>query len=462
MNSGGTPPPARERNRYGLRSVYADLPPQTADALFDKIAVTVRGSVRGRHADAVRDFIGRTGATAGPTGAPRLFGKGDWNGGYWQARPVAGGNTITGSIEARQRGAGARIDLHLSLNPIRTLEHFLRRYSPSELPNVPPIEFFRDVSDRSGSVPTLDRQDNMVSDFLQFAGSTRTGMVQRVATYLDRFETMLRARLLHELAPVARGYSWSDAEGDIIARNEDVELRLEWGKLAVTQCEVCWERRQENALLKMHHMADRALSAARDVTIQHHVEEGGASVSRELGALTVAIPMVPNRSIRLVAYAKAADRLRFEVRYSSITRHIRERLPAVRSLNSWLSVFAQDAAARIQWPSIVALLEPAPGTDVETLLDFMDALAVVTRRLPAMQRPLCGALLSQGGITCTGDEGTAPIALLRRLVRDGVIEHVRLVARDHVAGRRYRLTDKYAGLPRLFANTDQERAALDC
>ncbi len=448
MSESGDLPPVRERNRHGLRALKFDRTPDAAEALFDKVAIRVQGSLRGGCHEAIRDFatLVGSGGTAWSEDAPRLFGSGSWNGRRWEARAV-GGNTLTGSVELYQDGASAAINIKLGLNPIRTLEHLLQRYTPAEMLEASPSEFFREVSERAAVGRTLDRRDNMVSDFLRFAGSTQTGMMQRVATYLQDFEEALKLRLLHELAPAAHGFEWSASDGQLIARSDTVELRLDWSKLAVTHCEVCWERHHAEALGMMGRLADAVLATARGTEIQTHRDLAGASVGRDLAALTVTIPLVPKGDVILVMYAKAADRLRFEVCYRrSISRHIRERLPSNRRLIDWLGVFSEDAAARLPWDALARMLEPPEGSNVDVLLDLIDAVTSATERVPNLRRGLILTLLQHGAITQTDGNGYAPATIVERLVRAGVLEHVRLMTRDHELGRRYRLTPRYSAV----------------
>lgn len=448
MSESGDLPPARERNRYGLRALKSDRRPDAAEALFDKVAMRVQGSLRADCNEAIRNFATHVGSggTAWSEDVPRLFGSGGWNGRRWEARAV-GGNTLTGTVELYQDGASAAINIKLALNPIRTLEHLLQRYTPAEILQTSPSEFFREVSEPAAISRTLDRRDNMVSDFLRFAGSTQAGMVQQVATYLHDFEEALKVRLLHELAPAAHGFEWSENDGQLIARSDTVELRLDWRKLAVTHCEVCWERHYADALGVMGRLADAALATARGAQIQTHPDLAGASIGRDLAALTVTIPLVPKGDVVLVMYAKAADRLRFEVRYRrSISRHIRERLPPKRRLIDWLGVFSEDAAARLPWDALARMLEPPEASNVDVLLDLIDAVTSATERVPDLRRGLVLALMQHGAITQTDVDGYAPARIVERLVRAGVLEHVRLMARDQELGRRYRLTRRYSGL----------------
>lgn len=181
----------------------------------------------------------------------------------------------------------------------------------------------------------------MVSDFRAFAGSVHENFVQRVATFHRVFEHNLRTRLILEMCPPEQDYQYGrrDAQSPYSAWNEDAEMRLDWGGLTVSQAEVCWERHDPDALAKVHALADGVLSAARSPVIRTHPRTVGQSVERDLGALSVRIPLTPTGHIVLVVYAKAADRLRVEVRYlKNLPDVVREHLPqAPRKLTDWLT-----------------------------------------------------------------------------------------------------------------------------
>lgn len=456
-------PPARERNRNGIRPFSAGRPPEPNEALFDKIVVRFGGSVHARDEQSLREFAAHIGSsrTADDGNTARLFGSGSWRGGKWTARVVRGTTISSGELQLHRRPdrAEAGIDVHLFLNPMRTLEHLLKRHHRDDLAGLTSGEFFRESAEARQTAATLDGNDNMLSDFVAFAGTTQTALVQRVASYLALFEAALKGRILQELCPREQGYDWADDCGDLVASNGETDVRLRWSDISVSECEVCWERFLPTAREVVHRLGEGVLLAARNTEVQTFGEVAGGIVSREQGAVSVTLPIVRGReNIELQIYAKAADRLRLEVRYrSEIPQDIRERLPAgPRTLVRWMNALREDAATRLHWASISRMLEPSEDAALNTLLDFTEAVAAATRSVPAKRRTLMRDLLTFGAVTATGPAGTAPSGILKRLARRGVVEHIRFLARDPEIGRRYVLTARFSDLPRLLGPLEEE------
>lgn len=442
MTGTTVPPPARERNRYGIRSFH-EGPPLAREALLDRVELRARGTVLAPTDDCLRRFIERI--SAGGTN-PALFGRRQRRGNRWEASCLMGSTISGGELTVYRRGGEAWLDLKLIVNPMRTLGHLLDTHVFDRIKDLSPSEFFARSPHPSAIDRTLDGRDNMVSDFLAFSGSVHDIFVQRVATYLDAFETALKHRVLEELCPPGYGYETSEDSGVLYAWNEGVHLALDWGGLTLSQCEVCWERHDPAALEKTRSLATGVLDAARSATVGIHLGKDSL-VERELGALSVKVPLVPDR-ITLAVYAKAIDRLRFEVRYNSdLPDEVRGRLSlGPRKLTDWFDAVREEAASRVPWNGIRELMLPVECGTIDALADLLEAVADVTDKAKSKRRSILHQLLLHGSITATNRTGNAPSAVLERLADRGVVEHVRLIARDAMIGRRYRLAPRFAGL----------------
>ena len=443
MTGGVAPPPARERNRHGIRA-FSENPPSSAEALFDRVELRVSGSISVLHESALDRFAGRIGSGD----LPRLFGRAQRYRGSWVARIVSGSTISAGEISISRAMPDPKFTLRLAVNPVRTLGHLLDRYRFDEIERVPLGEFFAPTEAPSALTRTLDGQDNMVSDFLAFAGSVHANYVQRVATYLRLFEANLRMRLLLELCPEEDGYEYRQDQGVYAAWNDHAVLRLDWGGLTVSQAEACWERHDPHALSKVHDIADGVLNAARSALVRTHPTTVGPSVERDLGALSVKVPLTPNGHIMLVVYAKALDRLRVEVRYQkNLPDLVRGQLPnGPRKLTDWFDAIAAEAAPRVPWEELHRLLSQPENASVEALADLLDLIAAVTTSNKAKRRSILRQLLLHGAVTATNRDGDAPASMLERLAERGVLEHTRLLSHDAPHGRRYRLAERYRGL----------------
>lgn len=450
MSSSEALPPARERNRQGIRSYGENGAGDATDALIDRAQITVSGSLAAKSPDALRRFADAIGTSA----TARILGRVRRDGNRWVAKSNKSTTISRAVLTGTDYVGHARFELEVTVNPIRTLGHILDIHPFDDIARLSPEEFFAKRPSARATSLTLDGRDNMVADFTEFAGTFHKMYVQRVATYLSLFEQALINRLLDELCPTDRGYNRSNDGGAWLAESEDLSVRLEWGQLTVSQCEVCWERRDPGALARVHALADDTLRSARSVEVPiftHPSQEHPIGVSRELGSLAIRIPL-PSE-VMIVVYAKAADRLRFEIRYmKDLPDMVRPQLPrGARTLVDWFDAIRNHAAARLPWAELHQRLQPPQEPTVEALAELTVAIADVAKGKQKPKRePLIRELLLHGAITATSNDGAAPFGILSRLADRGFLEHVRLASRDAEIGRRFRLTTRYASLPILF------------
>lgn len=383
------------------------------------------------------------------TGAatPALFGAVHCRGRRWEAESVSGSTISDAKLTYWNRDTEGVLDLTLVVNPIRTLAHLLDWYEFDEFGDLSPAEFFTARPSPSAASQTLDGKDNMLPDFLAFGSSVHSTQLQRVATYLSMFEEALKGYVRDQLCPPGQGYETGEQDGAVWAWNDDFLLRLDWGDLTLSQCEVCWERHDERALEAVHRLADGILLAARSASVTTHPLGPRTEVNRDLGALSVRAPLVPSK-INLVVYAKAASRLRFEVRYTKdLPDNVRRLLPpAPRRLTDWFDVVRENAAGRVRWDELYEMLTPAPQPTLDALAELLAAVADATDKAKAKREGLLRELLLHGALTATNRDGAAPVQVVERLRKRGIVEHVRLTNKDAKIGRRYRLTSRFLGL----------------
>jgi hypothetical protein len=442
MTDGAAPPPARKRYRHGIKNFDVDVP-QPREALLDRVELRLRGTLVSPCEDGFARFAERVSEGS----AMPLFGKMQRRGGRWEASVVGGSTISSGRLTIHHKGPDAWLDLTLVVNPTRTLAHLLDRFRFEEFERLDATTFFSRSPMPSSPNRTLDGRDNMVSDFLTFSGSVHSTFLQRVARYLEKFERALVRYVVDELCPPEYQCEVVARDGMVITSNDTVQLTLDWGGLTVSQCEVCWERHDPAALERVDSLAAAVLTAARSATVGTHGLRDGSSVDRNLGALSVKMPIVPDR-IALAVYAKALDRLRFEVRYSSnLPDEVGARLPQPpRRLTDWFDAIRDEAATRVPWGNLQQLLVPAEDANIDVLAEFLDAIADVTSKARPKRRSLLRQLLRHGAVSATNRDGDAPSTLLERLADRGILQHARLVGRDAKRGRRYCLTDRYRAL----------------
>lgn len=450
MSGSETLPPARERHREGIRAYEENISGTAIDALIDRAQINVTGTLIPKNPDAVRRFA----EALGTGGAGRLFGPARQEGNRWVGKSNKTTTISRAELTTWDHPVQPRFKLVVTVNPIRTLSHILDAHHFNEIAGLSPEEFFAKRRQARAASLALDGQDNMVTDFLAFSGTVHSTYVQRVATYLNLFERALIRRMLDELCPSDRGFVRRTDGETWLAENDDLLVRLEWGALTVSQCEVCWERKDNQALERVHALADDMLLSARSVEVpifSQPSRKRPISVQRELGAIAVRIPL-PGE-VTIVVYAKARDRLRFEVRYiKDLPDLVRNHLPqGGRTLVQWFDAIREHAASRLPWAELHQRLQPPQDFTVEILAELTLAVADVARGKQKSKRDaLIRQLLLHGAITATTSDGDAPVGMLDRLARRGILEHVRLVGKDAKTGRRFRLAERFAGLPRAL------------
>jgi hypothetical protein len=431
-------PTARARHRGGLRPYAADRPLDTYEALFDRVRIKVQGSIEATSDDAVREFGRKIGARD-PNDKGRLFGAGQWSGGRLTARVVKGTTLGKGRLVVLASGLDARIDIEASINPMRTLGHLLDRVRLDDFATLAPGDFFAVQPVPTARARSLDGNDNMVSDPTRLGGSFEEERLRANAAYLSVFEDKLRTLLIEALCPRDAGYEYRRDGDDVVADDGATIVRLDWSRLTVSQCEVCWERTKTNAVATVAGLASAVLAGARAASLRHD----GLHQERTGGAVTLKVPLIPSGGVELAIYAKDEGRIRLEVRYKNdVPQSVRERVrrSAKGRLSAWFDAFRKDALPRVPWAEMHTIDTISLPLSTEHILDLVEAVDARVGGDQKRRRFILEALLSTGGVTATGPEGLAPAAVLNAIGKDGFIQYVRLIAKDGVIGRRYLLT----------------------
>jgi hypothetical protein len=412
--------------------------------LFDRLELRVKGSITACDAASMENYVSQIGAGAEQ---PRLLGLAQPHGGAWKASAVNGTTISRCDLRIVRTSPNAHFEMVISANPMRTLGHLLDRYNFDDLTAIEPSEFFAAAPEPTAANLTLDGNDNMVSDYRSFAGTVHRTYLQRVAEFLALFESNLRSKIFAELCPASIGFNQLEEGAVSLGRNGDVEVRLNWDGLTVSQAEVCWERYDPDALDKAHEFARQILVSARSASVDTYGGRQGPTVGRNLGAVSTQLPLTPSGDVSLTFYAKARDRLRIEIRYrKNLPEKVRTRLLANPRLIDWLDAISQAASERLSDHDFARLAQSTQEVHEEALADLLDAVADVTSKASGKRRVIFLELLRHGSITATNHHGTAPTRILERLASRNVLEHVRLIKKDGKVGRRYRLTEKYLPL----------------
>jgi hypothetical protein len=177
-------------------------------------------------------------------------------------------------------------------------------------------------------------------------------------------------------------------------------------------------------------------------------------VAREAGSLVVTIPLDASRSHwkaekELVVYAKADNRIRFEVRYyASLPDAITASRDPVRLTRLFIEA-RNDALTRLPWDRLGEIMRDAPTVPAEELIPLVEFTRRATDGHAHAFRAALEALLLTGGVSEAEEGGWATPALIDQLARHGVLEPIKGV-RSQRGTRRYRLAARYQGLLRFF------------
>lgn len=433
-------PPARERNRHGISRYLGEPAAGPLAAMFDRVSLKVSGSVAYADTASLSAYAEAIGSPSFLLGRPHISGK------RWQCSERGGDKTTISRCKMAlwySEDRPAQFSLELTVNPTRTLTHLLDAHTYAELASLSPRAFFTAQASPAAAEITLDGRDNMVADFRAFSGTVAQTRLQRVAEFLTLFERNLLSLMLEEMCPPSLGFEEIGAEGGQSRRNERLQVSLHWADLTVSQAEVCWEWHEPEAVSQAHALAEMAFLSARSTDISFFPLAG---IARELGSPSVRIPL--NNGIDLAIYAKARERLRFEVRYKAkLGEKLRNKLrPRPHSLVRWFDLIREDAHPRVPWQRLDDALSISHPPDTDLLADLLDGIATAARTNAQVRRDLLLNLLRHGGVTSTGPKGAFPEGVMKRLAATGVVEHIRLVPRDASRGRRYSLARRFQSL----------------
>ena len=213
------------------------------------------------------------------------------------------------------------------------------------------------------------------------------------------------------------------------------------------QAEVYWELETSpssttNAPIYVSELAKNV--AAADGQAIHNIQHSQAGSNANAQWVRLKL----SQSISLTIYAKALDRVRFEITYAKSPRQEAQRFgsPVSGTALHTLDALRQGAANRVQqfWSDYISLVEIDQHSG--NLVEFMTKL---NRSVAAENLEIIVTLLhTRGNLSRTDENGIAPTSVCRALVRAGVLELSTMRNR----GSQYRLTARYRN---MFDHLDQ-------
>lgn len=360
--------------------------------------------------------------------------------------------TITSlRLEVREhvsRGHGT-IAISLAANPTRTLAHLLPRFEPGMdfvgfIDRLSPAEFFSVVSDVRLS---RDGNDNWIADpDLAFSALGRDPF----SSFLPIYARRLVLLTLQLVAPTLGDEHAATEDGaHLVIENEEIEMRLAWGEAKAPQIESYFERFHSQPLGALRAAAQSALAGLDRVVVRPEV--ANASFEREQASFRILTPLPDNRDLAI--YAKADDRIRFEVR----KRRSAGRYSQSGAASRLITMMNDERAALLlqNWSSAGSLFDEGSEPHFPDLLTMIDSVNMACRAASQALGPCLLALLADGGIV--GDGTNEP--LIRELKRMGIVERLHLRRRDQSLPRRYVLASPYRDVQEHLLTAFADRRA---
>jgi len=418
------------------------LVPHIDEWRVDKLQLVIKGSWSARSADISREYLDNTGHP--PVGhwfkQPNVHPAFRTIKTRWPAR-----STIPMlEIEWRRSPDGSgQIKVTVSANPTITLHHLLARYGDAPdfagaVAALPFDEFFDRAPD-ARLQRSLDGRDNWLPD----VSALNTALPDRpfehfLPIYAEQLQQLVAALVIPD------GCSEIGYHGPtMVMDSPETTVSIRWGEIAVPQIETYFERYHSRAVPVMRAAAQRVLSAHarsgvhRYVPIEEATREGDRfSVSAEI-----------SKSRRVVAYAKSARRLRFEVRrqakgdYPAADPHA----PPTARLLQIIAHERDLAATGVIWQNYGRMFDEPEGFYAADLVELVSAISAACVQAGIQPRDILTKLLSDGGYS---EPLRKPSPVTRFLIRAQIIEEVRL-APYKLRGTqvRYSLVERYRDLP---------------
>jgi|GEM_PF-5712741 len=444
----------RQRGRAGFKALTLDNRPTASELAYDKLVVTVPGHVtRIRHdahpqddpvetgllIDSYRDAIGRRSALTGAWGLP---GAGP---DYFKTKLLNPVGTISGAqFNTKLAHAGLGILLTMTLNPTRTLIHALASVQDEPdatvaLARLSPELFFA-RSPRAVSARTLDGSDNAIHDLTYVVdrlGSDFAG------TFTGIFEQKLKQWALNAVAPDSVGFSHL-SDGVALAGTDGLHgVMLHWDRLYPAEAEVYFERRHGAAPGLMDRLTTAIMASHSNCEWRRYplAEIGG----RQNGATSIGVK--PTERTKLVFYAKTADRLRVEMRFSyKVKDNLRNvTISPSTPITDILFGLRDKMLSRLEWDSLCEMVAEQPEPRIEDGVALIGEILRCCRHVHVRHEPVVNALLGTDGFEATDRLGDFPPELVSKLERDGLVSNVGVTTRVRPGEtRRHHLLEPHA------------------
>lgn len=345
-------------------------------------------------------------------------------------------STISVQIVVKDVGdSRADITIQYRGNPTRTLAHLLRRYRDDSgcadrMGEMSVLDFFS----KSPDVPVgLDGGDNLIADadaaMLAFGDDIFTAFLP---IYIAKLRGLTMALLSHDPYEAVH----SEEGGADVLRSGEGSVRIDWDRAQAPQMETYFERYHGSARAVVRSAAQNVLTKLDHATVRHHLFGAGFERESDLFSMRCKLPYEKTLS----AYAKAGDRLRFEISRKKAGRYTDPLQPGASG--RLLSIFSSERRALLtacRWDVVGELFAEHQVPIADDLLALIEIVnrCCVTQGVAA--EPIMETLMIDGGMSMTSENS----AVVRALVHAGLVARTTLRRKDHPLPRRYALTPRY-------------------
>lgn len=425
---------ARQRSRTALPPLTNPLEPGLSEVGVDRLEIGIGGRWRvlgSRHSQmqSLQDYAD---LLEFPIDCADWFRRPEWRYNIRTLQTRTPSASTLGIMAVKLRGSpGATegaLSISITTNPTRTLAHLLAEHGSrsnfcEHISAFPPSQFFAPTQEhieRAFGTP-----DNWFPDF----NLLRDQMGQDpFARFLPIFVGQIQQFVLGILRPRLETPTFDDGT-DIVIRDPDIEVRLDWGHVKVPQIETYFERHFSQAVGAVRSAATVALADLNRTRVSRYSVQTSHWVERQDDCLVIGTPLTDRHA--LTVYAKSKSRIRFEVKrlkkgdYSGLAR------PS--SPTDWLldilNLERRNLLAQVRWQAVAQMFHEPDRPILGDLSRLCQQVAQACMEDGVEVGPVLGRLLEDGGLLRSGLDNI-PADLIARLCEMGVLKRTTVRRRD--------------------------------
>ena len=329
-------------------------------------------------------------------------------------------------------GSRGKISAIVQCNPTRTLAHLLQRFPdegdfPQLISALSAPDFF--APHEVALAESLDGNDNWIEDMDRLIAALGA---DPFSAFLPIFVIKLFDLILHLVSPDQETSPTVDG-CDFVYRSDASEIRLNGDIASIVSIETYFERHHSRAAAIVKTMAHRMLASLDQASVSYHPER--VTLERRDILLSV-VTALPNDR-KLGVYAKAPNRLRFEVRRPGRGRYPNQpRSGPCDRLLGRMNFERGFTLTACRWLALGRLFTETPSPTIGDFTHLVSEVSSACISNNCDPRPIFQTLLRDGGLTLGPDDSANFAALLKDLQKRGILNRVTLRKRDRPSAKR--------------------------